>query len=62
MKPAKKITILNALLILTALVMFVIGYQYRNPAPSVTGIGFILIAWIFNTLNQQKEEQKDHSE
>ncbi len=53
MKKKQKIDILNILLMATAIAMFVIGYKSHLPAPAVTGIGFILIAWIFNTQNRQ---------
>lgn len=52
MDKKQKINILNILLVITAGVMFVIGYRSGLLAPSVTGIGFLLIAWIFYTQNQ----------
>lgn len=53
MNKKQKINILNILLVITAIAMFVIGYRSGLIAPSVTGIGFLLIAWLFYSQNQE---------
>lgn len=35
------------LLILLALIMFYLSYQIKGLPPAITGIGFLLIAWVF---------------
>ena len=35
------------LLILLALIMFYLSYQIMGLPPAITGVGFLLIAWVF---------------
>lgn len=51
MNKKTKVNILNLLLVITALAMFYLGYKSELLPPTVTGIGFILIAWIIHTQN-----------
>lgn len=46
----KKLDLISILLALVALVMIVLGYLVKMPAPALTGIGFLLIVWAFQTL------------
>jgi len=45
MKPQK---VLLALLIIVAIAMIVIGIMAKIPAPALTGVGFFIIAALFN--------------
>ncbi|VAV82652.1 hypothetical protein MNBD_BACTEROID02-102 [hydrothermal vent metagenome] len=40
--------VLLVLLIIVAIVMIAIGIMAKIPAPALTGIGFIIIALLFN--------------
>lgn len=40
--------VLLALLIIVAIVMIAIGIMAKIPAPALTGVGFIVIALLFN--------------
>lgn len=53
MNRKKKINLLNILLVITALVMFYLGIKGGIMPPTVTGIGFILIAWIVHSFNNE---------
>lgn len=35
------------LLILLALIMFYLSYQITGLPPAITGVGFLVIAWVF---------------
>jgi 4-hydroxybenzoate polyprenyltransferase len=47
---AKKINVISVLLALTALVMIILGYMVKMPAPAITGIGFLLMVWALQVL------------
>lgn len=46
----KKINIISVLLSLIAIIMLVLGFVMKVPAPAITGIGFLLIIWVFQIL------------
>ena len=46
----KKINLISFLLALVAVVMIVLGFVVKMPAPALTGIGFLLIVWTFQVL------------
>lgn len=52
MDRTKKINLISFLLAVTALVMIVLGYMVKMPAPAITGIGFLLIVWALQVLKQ----------
>ncbi|WP_456866150.1 hypothetical protein [Galbibacter sp. BG1] len=41
----KKLNLISVLLCLTAIAMIAVGIVMKLPAPAITGVGFILIAW-----------------
>jgi len=45
MSQKKLLSIINILLVLTAVGMIVVGIKMELLAPAITGFGFLLIAW-----------------
>lgn len=51
MTKKKKINILNVLLVISAVVMIVLGLKQGILPPTITGVGFFLIAAMFHIQN-----------
>lgn len=51
MSKKAKINLLNILLLISAIVMIILGLKQGILPPTITGIGFILIAAIFHLQN-----------
>lgn len=49
----KKLAAVSLLMVISALLMFFLGYFYKNWAPVVTGLGFLVTAWGFKVLRQK---------
>ena len=46
----KKLGLISVLLAIVAIVMIVLGYLVKMPAPALTGIGFLLLVWALQVL------------
>ena len=46
----KKLGLISVLLAIVAIVMIVLGYLVKMPAPALTGLGFLLLVWALQVL------------
>jgi 4-hydroxybenzoate polyprenyltransferase len=46
----KKLDLICLLLALVAVIMIILGYLVKMPAPALTGIGFLLLVWALQVL------------
>ncbi|MDN6280313.1 MAG: hypothetical protein L0J45_04845 [Psychroflexus sp.] len=49
----QKLNLISVLLVLIAVVMIIIGLQMKIAAPPLTGVGFILLAWVIQELKKE---------